>query len=276
MIGDNHPKGFTLFETVVVLAVFSLVMVMVVTIFENASQSQRKQALSQAAISDARLTLTSLTQAIKNQHIDYDFYKGKDFFEGSPAGCNTFPLPEVGENDPCNLEDPVPVLALSDPTGRKTRYYYDSETQKLMVCVNEPLTNPRDCKYNADPSLSNYVDVTPDSLHFTVFTFYITPVSSPAFRGTPTVCGNDNGCICVRTDSPSSGQWSADLEYNGVPGCPDDTSGYCLDPATIGNCALPDTQPTVTMVVELEGEGLQAGSVRVPFQITATSRIYDR
>lgn len=280
MIGDKHPKGFTLFETVVVLAVFSLVVVMVVTIFENASRAQRQEALSQAALSDARLTITSLTQAIKNMHIDYDFYKGQDFYEGSPAGCNTFPVPEEGGIDPCNLEDPVYVLALRDSTGKKVRYWYDDENQQLLLCVHEPLVSPRNCAFAEDPALSNYVNITPSNLHFVSFNFYITPLSDPAFRGTLDVCGNNAACTCVRSDTaPIEGEYctgtGADIPESCKQGCPGFTSGYC-DATGTGFCVIPDAQPTVTISAIVEGEGLQVGTVRLPFQITATSRIYDR
>jgi len=269
MIGGKQPKGFTLFETVVVLAIFSVAVLLVVTIFTNASNSQRRQAISQKALGDARQLLNTLAQQINTQRIDYDFYKGRSMYNGvDPAtsdSCVTFDAPGV---DDCNLKNPVDILALINSNGERTRYWYDAENKDLLVCVNNPLVAPRDCKFGS----GNYISVKPDSVDFTRVQFYINPISDPGYRGTAIPCSNSEACTCYRDastrPSESSGHLANDLE-----GCPDWTSGFC---SATNYCAVPNAQPTVTTTLEIEGTGLSAGHVRVPLQFTATSRIYDR
>jgi len=270
MTGDKHPKGFSLFEAIVVLTVFSVAVLLVVTIFTNASSSQRRQAVSQKALGDARQLLNTLAQQINTQRIDYNFYKGKSVYdngEGNPtdASCVTFSY-----GDECNLKKPVHVLALINDQGERTRYWFDEANQDLLVCSDNPSVTPRDCKYNSE----NYVSVKPDSVQFTRVQFYINPVSDPGYRGSPVPCTQDEfsqsiACTCFNDPAaPASGHQASALD-----GCPDWTTGYCSETSY---CTVPNAQPTVTTSLEIEGSGLSVGTVRVPLQFTATSRLYDR
>jgi type II secretory pathway pseudopilin PulG len=286
MIGGKHPKGFSLFEAVVVLSVFSIAILLVVTIFTNASDSQRRQAISQKALGDARLIINTLSQEISTQRIDYDFYKGNDFFGVDDASCVTFFNQPADE---CNLQSGVHVLALESNQGEQTRYWFDETNNRLLVCKNNPLVSPRNCKYNS----GNYIDITPESVSFSGVTFWINPVSDPGYRGTPLTCSAATTCECVTENG--AGRQEADTSLSCIGGgdqgtvcvsgtdcdsgvcsvgCGEWTSGYC-DGAT-NRCKIPDAQPTVTTTIEIEGEGLSVGTVRVPIQFTSTSRIYDR
>jgi len=266
MTGGKHPRGFSLFEAIVVLTVFSVAVLLVVTIFTNASSSQRRQAVSQKALGDARQLLNTLAQQVNTQRIDYNFYKGKSVYDNgedvpTDASCVTFSY-----GDECNLKEPVNVLALINDRGERTRYWFDEANQDLLVCSDNPSVTPRDCKYNS----GNYVSVTPDSVKFTRVQFYINPVSDPGYRGDIIECSNSDACTCFNdSTAPESGH-----QASASDGCPDWTSGYCPDGG--GYCAVPNAQPTVTTSLEIEGSGLSVGSVRVPMQFTATSRIYDR
>ncbi|PIS41619.1 MAG: hypothetical protein COT25_02100 [Candidatus Kerfeldbacteria bacterium CG08_land_8_20_14_0_20_42_7] len=267
MIGDKHPKGFSLFETVVVLTIFSLAILLVVTIFSNASNSQRRQAISQKALGDARQLLNTLSQQVNTQRVDYNFYKGKSVYDDgggtiTDASCVTFE-----GDDQCNLLNPVSILALINDQGQRTRYWFDEANQDLLVCTDDPGVAPRDCKYNS----GNYISVKPDSVSFTRVQFFINPIADPGYRGAAIPCSNSEACTCYRDSSPSGSGHLANDPVEG--GCPDWTSGYC---SATNYCAVPNAQPTVTTALEIEGTGLSAGHVRVPLQFTATSRIYDR
>ena len=265
MIGGKHPKGFSLFEAIVVLTVFSISVLLVVTIFTNASTSQRRQAVSQKALGDARQLLNTLAQQINTQRVDYNFYKGKSLYDDgtnpvTDASCVTFTY-----GDECNLKNPVKVLALINDQGVRTRYWFDEANQDLLVCTDNPSVTPRDCAYNS----GNYVSAKPDSVEFARVRFYINPVSDPGYRGDAEPCSNSDACTCFNDGAaPPSGHQASVLG-----GCPDWTTGYC---SAANYCSVPNAQPTVTTSLEIEGSGLSVGSVRVPLQFTATSRIYDR
>lgn len=256
--GDNKRAGFTLFETVVVIGVFSVIITIVVSIFTNASASQRREAVSQKALSDARLMLNTLQQDVRGQRIDYDFYKGNDAFQGPPAAdasCASF------SGDQCYIEQSggVSVLALVNDLGQKTRYWFDSGSHSLKVCRNNPTVAPRNC----DGTGVNYQNITPSSLTLNRLSFVITPSSDPSLRATPQSCLTDADCTCTKADiSPGviCGSW---------------TSGFC-DAGASQKCIIPDVQPAVTTALELQSQGLAAGSVKIPMEITVTTRSYVR
>lgn len=260
LIGGKKRSGFTLFETVVVIGVFGVIITLVLTIFSNASASQRREAVSQKALSDARLMLNTLQQDVRGQRIDYDFYKGNDQFPGPPtsdASCATF------NNDQCDLTQAsgVTVLALVNDLGQKTRYWFDAVSKKLKVCRNNPLIAPRNC----NGSGVNYQNITPNSLTLNRFNFVITPASDPGLRASPQLCSSNADCTCTKTK----------INYALGQICNSWTSGYC-DVSGTRNCLIPDIQPNVTASLELQSQGLAVGSVTIPMEITVTTRSYVR
>jgi len=266
MIGGKRP-GFTLFEIVVVLGLFSLVAVVVIAIFINSSNSQRREAVSQKMLGDARLLIASLTQEIKTNRIDYDFYKGKDWFNGTTAAdCSTFD--EAGF-DNCAMAYGVHVLALVSNDGQKKRYWYDGESQKLYACKNTPLLAPRNCSGTDGTGNTNFVNVTPTSVSIPALTFFIFPGSNPGIHsGDARTCVSNDNCACLQTSNPYRPQDSTPA----TDACPVWTSGFC----NAGVCQIPNIQPFVTTSLELEGEGLQVGTVRIPLQMTTSTRTYER
>lgn len=260
LTGGNMRKGFTLFETVVVIGVFGVIITIVITIFTNASASQRREAVSQKALSDARLMLNTLQQDVRGQRIDYDFYKGNDEFQGPPAAdasCASFT-----DGDQCNLlqSSGVTVLALVNDLGQKTRYWFDGTAHTLKVCRNNPIVAPRNCNGVG----TNYQNITPNSLTLNRLSFVVTPASDPALRSSSQACSSNADCTCTKA--------------NITPGniCGSWTSGYCDAGAMSPKCLIPDVQPSVTASLELQSQGLAVGSVKIPMEITITTRSYVR
>lgn len=270
--GDRkNPKGFTLFETVVVLAIFSIALILIITIFSNASTSQRREAVSQKALQDARQVFNALEQDIQTKRIDYNFYKGRDTYVDAlnneyRVDCSTFP------NDECDLRQPVQVLALVGDNGEKIRYWFDESTETLKICKSNPSVDARVCgimdvSIPADGTTDEeYVDITPKSVAITRVNFYITPATDPGFRGQSVPCSFDAACACIKENNVLGEQLASD-----PAGCSEWTSGYCDV-----TCQLANAQPTVTTAMQITGEGLSVGEISIPVQFTTTSRVYDR
>jgi prepilin-type N-terminal cleavage/methylation domain-containing protein len=68
-----NKKGFTLVEMMVVLAVFSVVMVVIVDIFMIASKASRRTLAIQQIQSDARYSMEAVSREIRMDEIDYDW-----------------------------------------------------------------------------------------------------------------------------------------------------------------------------------------------------------
>lgn len=125
MTGSRRPTGFTLLETVTVIAIFSLTVTAVLNIylifFKNESQVERQTTVT----AGARLVLDSLQYALDTASLDYDYYSGA--VPVNPA-----------------------VLALVTPQHTTIRFRYDSLKRVVEICSDRPANSP--CN-DLDPSM---------------------------------------------------------------------------------------------------------------------------
>lgn len=152
------------------------------------------------------------------------------------------------------LETVQEVLVLRDLSGRQLRYKYNltSTSVESCACTGFSCNNANACDSNWQPLTSDKVDVTR-------LNFYIAPASSPFLKPTkPADCrdGNfdDTAGLCTNT----SGCWAEMIAVG----------GYCYNP---------NTQPKVTVVIEMSnGESDPSKSLDVSLQTSITSRMYGR
>lgn len=118
-IFTKQPAGFTLLETITVVAIFALTVTAVLNIylifFKNASQVERQTSVT----ADARFVLQTLQQALDTASIHYDYYGG---------------------SVPLNPS----VLMLITPQHETIGFRYDNLNQVLEICAQRPANSPCD------------------------------------------------------------------------------------------------------------------------------------
>jgi prepilin-type N-terminal cleavage/methylation domain-containing protein len=144
MIGNKKQKGFTLVEAVVVLAIFSVVVLTITSIFISTNRSQRRVLSSQRLQTDARWVMETMIREIKFGTPYYDYYANQ------------------AEGAPIDLAKPVHFLAIT--TANNDHYIYSLLNNKVVVKSN---------------LFEGTQDITPAGVGVDQLNFYITPTSSP-------------------------------------------------------------------------------------------------
>lgn len=243
----KKTSGFTLMETVVVLAVFATTITIATDLFFTITREQRRTQNVQAVQSDASLVLEAMAREITVGTIDYGFYK---------AVCTTGPF--IGDycpngNSDCDASGTCGVIDLTSPTyilatrdQENNQIFYRRSNggsgDIIQVCSN----NSEDFnRCNTTLTTTNWQQATPIGVKVTNLKFYIAPSSNPF--------STKNSCTIATQDV-------------------DCDSGQCVNYL----CVIPDQQPTVTVI--LETISTQSGSVqeKISLQTTATSMFYKR
>lgn len=153
MTGNINPRGFTLLETITVVAIFALTVTATLNIyllfFKNASQVERQASVA----SDAKFVMQAVMDMMEVASLDYDYYAG------------TVPTTPT-------------TLALITPQHETIRFRYNSTSQTLEMCAHRPVNSPCD---DADVSMwtpLNEQDASP----ITSFQVWISPASNPFAR----------------------------------------------------------------------------------------------
>lgn len=156
MTGNTKsPSGFTLLETITVIAIFSLTVVATLDLyllfFKNQIQVERQTTVQ----ADARFVLNAFMQALDTASIDYDYYGGT-----IPSNPST--------------------LALLTPTFETIRFRFDAVNQLVEMCSNRPANSPCD---DLDPTM--WVPLN-DQINSPVLSFQVwaSPSTSPFLRDT--------------------------------------------------------------------------------------------
>ncbi|MBI5465696.1 MAG: prepilin-type N-terminal cleavage/methylation domain-containing protein [Candidatus Kerfeldbacteria bacterium] len=111
------PKGFTIMEMVVVLAVFSVVAVVTADIFFTVTRAQKRVVQQQQVQSDVRFSLDTIAREIHQGFVDYDYYASQ--------------VPALYLVQGSQVQ-PQTVLALRDAAGVAVRFRQTADT--LQVC----------------------------------------------------------------------------------------------------------------------------------------------
>ncbi len=149
----KSPAGFTLLETITVIAIFSLTVVATLNLyllfFKNQIQVERQTTVQ----TDARFVLNAMMQALDIASIDYDYYGGAV---------------------PTNPS----VLALRTVQHDSIRFRYDATTQVVEVCQHGPAHQPCD---DLNPSMWSPLNDQVNS-PVEVFQVWVSPSSTPFQR----------------------------------------------------------------------------------------------
>lgn len=124
-ISATQPTGFTLLETITVIAIFALTVTAVLNIylifFKNEVQVERQTTVA----ADGRFVMQTIQQALDATSIDYDYYGG-------------------------TLTTNPSTLSLLTPQHETIRFRYNSGNQEMEMCADRPANSP--CN-DLDPSM---------------------------------------------------------------------------------------------------------------------------
>lgn len=235
---ERQNQGFTLIEILMVVAIFSMAVLMSTDVFLTANRSQRQAQSQQRVQADARFTIETIAREIRSSIPDYKFYANP------PAAV----IP---------LAQPTWVLALCDadnlgciPDKARTIFRQASissatpwagDGSRLQICSLA-------CELPG-----SWSDITPEGVTLVKFEAFITPDVNPfLLYGT---CSDSPTTICQSGDNKC-------------------TTGTCND---INEYRV-NTQPTITVVLTLREEaqgGVPSGADQV-YQTTVTSRLFLR
>lgn len=149
----KSPAGFTLLETITVIAIFSLTVIatlnLYILFFKNQIQVERQTTVQ----ADGRFVLHTMMQALDAASIDYEYYGG------------------VVPTNPA-------VLALRTVQYDSIRFRYDAINQVVEMCQHGPAHQPCD---DLDPSMWSPLN---DQLNspVEVFQVWVSPSSTPFQR----------------------------------------------------------------------------------------------
>lgn len=152
MKSSAQQSGFTLFETVIAMAIFVTAVVAVSDIFARVNSAQRRTQNIQQTSSDARFAIESIVRTARYAVLNYDYYGGT--------------VSASGEN----------VLALrlrdgSSLTFERSTTECSGTGGCLVVCLQ------------ATCATGEYEQVSPEDVDVTAMTFYIAPQQSPFVFG---------------------------------------------------------------------------------------------
>lgn len=167
---QNGREGFTLVEMLVVVAVFSVMMLIATNIFLVASKASRQAASSQRVQGDVRFALEAIAREVRFGTIDYDCYAPN-------PGCDPEDIGTPIDLDA--LKGQTSLLALRDTDGNRIRYkVMDSNgVPKLQVCFIDAGVESLD-KCDA-PVAPAWQVVTPEDVLIENGMFYLYPFLSP-------------------------------------------------------------------------------------------------
>ena len=144
--------GFTIIETVLVFAIFTVAAVYCLAIFVKSNTAQKRTANIQRTLSDTRYVLEVMAREVRMGMIDYGYY-GEQAISLEPA------------NMPLN--DDQAILALRDLNNNPVRFRAESTTPGKYVIQYY---------YNDD-----WLDITPENIYITRLDFYLGPADNPFF-----------------------------------------------------------------------------------------------
>jgi len=190
----TDKKAFTLIETLITLALFSVVALIATNIYVSVTYVQTRVASLQKIQEDIRYVMESMAQSVRLGIINYDYYI-------DPDGNGNY-------DDTINLLDQPDILALRDQTGDYN--FYRKSGDLLQFCTG----TLSDCGSTSN----NWQDITPKGVKVDDLSFVITPSADPftSLASTPTCLGS------------CSAQY---LSYNCVSGqCQYETDGHKFQP----------------------------------------------
>ncbi|MFA6042092.1 MAG: prepilin-type N-terminal cleavage/methylation domain-containing protein [Patescibacteria group bacterium] len=260
---NRQRSGFTLIEVIVTMALFSMTVLMAVTLLVVFIQQQRRAVSQEQLQNDIRAVIEQMSQELRESSIDYAFYQSE------------FPLPTGRQRLFTSLDGQAnnsgdSYLAFVDAFEQRILYRFASNT--LQRCVP---TITLDCTDAAE----SWETVTPVSMQITNFTFYVSPSADP-FAGTgPINCGTPPGGGVTGVYNESICRWGEHcqtIDGNGLLGdnCAfgkgNPRACYCI-PQKFGEVI--GLHPRVTFSIAAQ-RTVGQNTVSDIFQTTVASRVF--
>ena len=257
MIDRRQQSGFTLMEVVVAASIFSLVMLLSVSLYANVTRNQRRVQSLTKVQDDARFVLETLAQSVRLDAVDYRAYL-------DPNGDGVYA-------DYRNLGLAEEYLVTT--SGAERRYFRRLTAGSrgyLAVCL--ATTNPNFCNTPGSPA-GNFRDITPANINITAFRVFIAPSSDP-YAPSPQAVTDCYSQSAPNTYDPVRGVCACDSAGTGPPRC---FPGQTCD-ATNRLCVRANAQPRVTIAITSSGGSarLQESVEPRTYQTTVSSRIFRR
>ncbi len=141
--------GFTLVETVVALAVFSVATTYAVSVFVQSNTVQKRTANVQRVLADARYALEVMAREVRLGSLDYDYYLTQDI------DLNNMPLTQNNA-----------ILAVRDADNSQILFRRAQSAQAGRYVIQVYASG-------------QWLDITPEDLSVVRLSFYIFPAQDP-------------------------------------------------------------------------------------------------
>lgn len=254
MTRHRTAPGFTLIETILVIALFAFTVILASNIFINNQRAQIAAGSYDRLVADTRTALDAMTQAVRTATVDYGRYRDPNR-DGNPA-------------DQVALGSPVAVLRLRSLQGELTLFGLALDGT-ISSCTIDPAQFDSVAKCDAAPGGTNWNPATSTATKFTTLSFTIVPATN-ALQFAPRSAAD-----CLSGAGVGPGQYDA---ANGFCRCTAATD--CLDDeiCSSGACRfnpnVDSLQPRVTIL--MNGQTLKGQTLKHPVETTVVSRVYLR
>lgn len=255
-VARRTAPGFTLIETILVIALFAFTVILASNIFINNQRAQIAAGSYDRLVADTRTALDSLSQAVRTSTVDYSAYQDPNR-DGSPG-------------DSVSLGTPTNVLRLRDLQGQLTLFGLAADGT-VSTCTIDPSQGVQDSanKCDAVPGGSNWNPVTSNATKFTTLTFSIVPGSN-ALQYAPERAAD---CRTTSAFQGATGICSCTVDGDCLP----DQECVVISSITKAcrlNPAVDSLQPRVTIL--MNGQTLKGQTLKHPVETTVVSRVYLR
>lgn len=256
----HSSRGFTLIEVIVTMALFSMTVLMAVTLLVVFIQQQRRAVSQEQLQNDIRAVMERMTTELREGRVDFNYYKTNYPSDTLFNGIN-------GQNIP---------LVLVDVLNNQIWYKKIATPPSLQRCV---MTVTDDCSLAGDW----WEDISPTTLQIQALQFAISPSEDPFANQTPEICSDPGGDI-DHMPTPSGsltcrwGTTCSAIDKNGVTlnecalvrGSDTALNCYCVPQQLNG---LSPLHPRVTFSIQAQ-RTVGQNTVSDIFQTTVASRLF--
>jgi prepilin-type N-terminal cleavage/methylation domain-containing protein len=255
--------GFTLIEVVVTMAIFSMTVLMAITLLVTYIQQQRRTIIQEQLQNDARAVMEKIAQDVREGTIDYTFYNGL-----------TSPYLVQKKLFFSSVDGEVIPLVLLDAFNTQVMYKVSNDILQRCTPATQDTCQP-----------AEWQDISQSAMQVTNFTFFISPSEDAFALEDPVTCGTSGstsiptsavpddtdcrwGTVCEGVDENgiSNGKCALQRSVSTVLNC------YCT-PQRFGN--ITPLQPRVTFSITASRTA-GGKTVSETFQTAISSRVFQK
>lgn len=264
----NTTKGFTLIEVLITMALFTMTVLMAVTLLVVYIQQQRRTIIQEQLQNDARAVMEKIAADIREGTIDYSYYSDPIIFANKKLLFSSLDGQDHG--------GPNEYLVLRDAFNTQIMYRITTTPSQVLQRCTPATVTPNSCLD------SDWQAISPSTMKVENFIFYIAPSENAFDLQSPTICGTAGTATEPPSPFPDNcSRWGTaceGIDENGLPSgeCAlrrgVDTSAYCYcAPKSFGSI-LP-LQPRVTFSIAAS-RTVGNKTVSETFQTTISSRVF--